>query len=766
MHVTLAQPATRKPTFLWQGVLIVLPVAALVVVGLSFLQQDRRLALSEASERAELLAETLATRIWGQLVDTNNASAPGSVWVKVDDHAELLFPPEFSPTPPPSPLELSQLNAEQLELWARAEESRRQLASAGGEALSPAVLNDLVAACREFLGSEPPARFAALVSYQLGLLLAKQGEPTAAMEIFKTLSSSDAVAESGLPLGPLAQFQRLLLLSEDAQGSPPMDLALEQQAEKLRSFYSETLRRVTLPARMQIHLEEVCSRLVNQPTALTPYLLGVLAQEPRFKSATNAARAWQETWARHERLRQTYTSMAEPLKHRLPVKVTRSLLLPGSAHPAGITNREVAAFWFEEPKGLQRPAGVEAGRLAIVIPAAGGGNWVNCLGGEAGALVREAIGQARAVPEYMGIGVEIARRRIKHPAHDLYIWREIDYMTRSGGQSRKETTAEEATRILAIAGVPGVGLETFRVNVYLTNPSQLFNRQAARSFWIACLIACSAGAAFVGLLAGYRAFHRQLRLSELKSNFVSSVSHELRAPIASIRLMAESLDRGAVVEPTKQREYFGFIVRECRRLSDLIANVLDFSRIDQGRKRYEFEETDVRALVEQTMKVMLPAASERGVRLVCTHPKPAEGVTLDCVLMDGRAIQQALINLIDNAIKHSPPGETVTIGWERSRSATSRTAASPLPSFDPFNSSNLFNLWVEDHGPGIPQEEHERIFERFYRSGSELRRETQGVGIGLSIVKHIVEAHGGTVRLRSAPGQGSRFTIELPCNAS
>jgi signal transduction histidine kinase len=239
-----------------------------------------------------------------------------------------------------------------------------------------------------------------------------------------------------------------------------------------------------------------------------------------------------------------------------------------------------------------------------------------------------------------------------------------------------------------------------------------------------------------------------------------------------------------IQESQKQKEYFGFIVQECRRLSALIENVLDFSRIEQGRKQYEFEPTDVVALVQTTVKLMEPNAAEKGVSLKVetslAAPERSEGGNIQHptsnieMEIDGRAIQQALVNLIDNAIKHSPKGNIVTVelkvsnpqsavhnetnpvedeGRERGRSE------SPI-----HHPPSTIHLSVSDRGPGIPPEEHEKIFERFYRRGSELRRETQGVGIGLSIVKHIVEAHGGRVLVQSAVGQGSRFTIELPVN--
>ena len=149
------------------------------------------------------------------------------------------------------------------------------------------------------------------------------------------------------------------------------------------------------------------------------------------------------------------------------------------------------------------------------------------------------------------------------------------------------------------------------------------------------------------------------------------------------------------------------------------------------------------ALAQTTVKLMEPYAMEKGVRLeleTTNGEHPTSGIELN---VDGRAIQQALVNLIDNAVKHSAKGQTV------------RLEIGP-------GIQSSFNLTVSDQGPGIPKAEQEKIFERFYRLGSELRRETQGIGIGLSIVKHIVEAHNGSVTVESEPGKGSRFTINLP----
>jgi signal transduction histidine kinase len=274
----------------------------------------------------------------------------------------------------------------------------------------------------------------------------------------------------------------------------------------------------------------------------------------------------------------------------------------------------------------------------------------------------------------------------------------------------------------------------------VADPDLLYSVYLKRVWLTAALILSAAITALLSLASIWRGYRRQALLSEMKSNFVSSVSHELRAPIAAVRLMAESLEGGKIKGEAKQKDYFRLIVQECRRISSLVENVLDFSRIDRGRKRYDFEPLDLLALVRHTVALMQPNAAECGVTLAFAEPAP-DAARLE-PSWDHQAIEQSLVNLLDNAIKYSPPGSEVAVRVEAYDSAA--------------------RIWVEDRGPGIPLEAQAKVFDLFYRHGSELRRETKGSGIGLSIVRHVAEAHGGRVVVESAPGQGSRFALDLP----
>jgi signal transduction histidine kinase len=292
--------------------------------------------------------------------------------------------------------------------------------------------------------------------------------------------------------------------------------------------------------------------------------------------------------------------------------------------------------------------------------------------------------------------------------------------------------------VVRLAGVPGA--HAFTLKLELADADALYASYRLRLWMAAGLILSATLAALGGLAGAWRAFERQRRLGEMKSNFVAGVSHELRAPIGAMRLMTESLERGTVTDAGRQQEYFRIIGQECRRLSSLVENVLDFSRIDRGSRTYTFEPADLDALVAQTVEVMRPYAAERQVELALARFVSDRAAGLRRI--DGTAIQQALTNLVDNAIKHSPAGAIVSVELQADAASA--------------------RIFVEDDGPGIPEEEQERIFEPFYRLGSELRRETQGVGIGLSIAKQIVEAHGGQITVDSRPGTGSGFTIVLP----
>ncbi|MGH9567184.1 MAG: sensor histidine kinase, partial [Candidatus Angelobacter sp.] len=234
-----------------------------------------------------------------------------------------------------------------------------------------------------------------------------------------------------------------------------------------------------------------------------------------------------------------------------------------------------------------------------------------------------------------------------------------------------------------------------------------------------------------------RSLAKEMALARLKSDFVSNVSHELRTPLALIRLYSETLEMGRLKDASKQQEYYEIIRKESERLSALINNILDFSRIEAGRKEYDFRETDVRELVRTTLDAYRYQIEQSGFTFEETIDENVPSMSVD-----REAISRSLLNLVNNALKYSPENKYIAVNLTRKNGSV--------------------ELQVVDHGMGIPRAEQNKIFEKFYRVGDPLVNNTRGSGLGLSLVRHIVHAHGGTVTVESTPGEGSKFTITLP----
>jgi len=243
-----------------------------------------------------------------------------------------------------------------------------------------------------------------------------------------------------------------------------------------------------------------------------------------------------------------------------------------------------------------------------------------------------------------------------------------------------------------------------------------------------------------GIALTYRNVTKEMALARLKSDFVSNVSHELRTPLSLIRLYAETLEMGRLTSPEKYQEYYRIIRKESERLTALINNILDFSRIEAGRKEYDFRETDMRELVHNTLDSYRYQIEQNGFQF---EEKIDEVPPLR---VDREAMARSLLNLVNNALKYSQDRKFIGVNLYRDNGSV--------------------KLEVVDQGIGIPHQEQQKIFEKFYRVGDPLVHNTKGSGLGLSLVRHIVQAHGGEVSVDSAPGQGSKFTIALPVKAA
>lgn len=240
-----------------------------------------------------------------------------------------------------------------------------------------------------------------------------------------------------------------------------------------------------------------------------------------------------------------------------------------------------------------------------------------------------------------------------------------------------------------------------------------------------------------GLLLVLQDITELRRLERVRSEFVANVSHELKTPVTAIRGFAETLAEGAAREPAEAEEFSRIILREAERLQRLVDDLLDLTRVESGSGLMQRQLLDLNVMVQDVVGLWQPRVVQEGLELTASlHPGPIR------LLGDAHRLQQVLINLLDNAVKHTrSSGRIILQTWLEPGAAV---------------------LAVADTGQGIPVEDLPRVFERFFRVDRARSREQGGTGLGLAIVKHIVEAHGGAVSVSSQLGQGSRFEIRLP----
>jgi two-component system, OmpR family, phosphate regulon sensor histidine kinase PhoR len=260
---------------------------------------------------------------------------------------------------------------------------------------------------------------------------------------------------------------------------------------------------------------------------------------------------------------------------------------------------------------------------------------------------------------------------------------------------------------------------------------------AARDYVFGTLIVALVATTVIGTAATLGVIYRESRVARLQTDFVNKVSHDLRTPLTSIRMFVETLQMGRLSDPSRQAEALGIISDEVTRLSALINRLLDWARMESGKRSYQFEACDVGTLVDGALAALAPQ--------LLTQPAEVRrdlAAELPRVWADPAAIGDALLNLLQNACKYTGPEKKIAV----TAHADGETVL----------------LTVSDNGPGIARADQKRIFEKFYRAKDPLDRTIEGSGLGLSMVKHIAKAHGGKVTVASQPGQGAAFTLALP----
>ncbi len=304
-------------------------------------------------------------------------------------------------------------------------------------------------------------------------------------------------------------------------------------------------------------------------------------------------------------------------------------------------------------------------------------------------------------------------------------------------KGEKDTYAITENGNVAYTAILDFGFGDLVLNLIETDPAWISKQINWLRNWYFGIISIVLLAVTLGLASLWRNARAQIRLAQKKDDFISAVSHELRTPLTSIRMYSEMLEKNWVKSEDKLAEYYGNMRQESERLSRLIENVLDFSRIQKGQKKYTFSLGDINECIAGVAEMMTPYATQNGFSI------KTEFGRLGQMAFDRDAVTQIVVNLLDNAIKYARNAEDKTI--------TVRTRSD----------SRFILIEIEDHGPGVPHRLRYKVFEEFYRSGSEATRETTGTGLGLALVKKFAQAHDGFVEIITAKPTGAIFRVAL-----
>lgn len=287
-----------------------------------------------------------------------------------------------------------------------------------------------------------------------------------------------------------------------------------------------------------------------------------------------------------------------------------------------------------------------------------------------------------------------------------------------------------AGRTVRAAGV------VWTVDVWPDDPGALFADVRRRQFTYLALLVGVVGLMGFGSYLTARVVRREMEIARMKADFVAAVSHEFRSPLTGIRQLGEMLARGRVPNEARRQEYYERITRESDRLSRIVENLLDFSRMEEGRRPYRFERVETRDWLEQTVAEFTGQGAHRAHRVVTDIDDE-----LPALVIDREALTTAVDNLLDNAAKYSPGADTI---WLDAKA----DGAGML-------------IRVRDRGIGIAAADQARVFDRFFRGSQNGTARVPGTGLGLSLVRHIVQAHGGRVSLESEPGAGTTVSVHL-----